>query len=93
MGRWKGATFKEYIREELACYMAGMMKNMKQNFKFVYVLGNSYHDVTATCIEEDSNLNCVAAAYRNHWPTLIVILNDTGWRGVHIWSKGVINER
>jgi hypothetical protein len=29
MGRWKGATFKEYIREELACYLAGMTTNMK----------------------------------------------------------------
>jgi hypothetical protein len=32
MGHWKGATFKEYIREELACYSAGMTTNMKQNF-------------------------------------------------------------
>jgi hypothetical protein len=30
MGRWKGATFKEYIGEELACYLAGMTTNMKQ---------------------------------------------------------------
>ncbi len=29
MGRWKGATFKEYIREELACYLAGISSNMK----------------------------------------------------------------
>ncbi len=29
MGRWKGTTFKEYIREELACYSAGMSTNMK----------------------------------------------------------------
>jgi hypothetical protein len=29
MGRWKGATFKEYIREELACYSVGMSTNMK----------------------------------------------------------------
>jgi hypothetical protein len=29
MGRWKGATFKEYIREEPACYSAGMSSNMK----------------------------------------------------------------
>ena len=29
MGRWKGATFKEYIREELACYSAGMSSKMK----------------------------------------------------------------
>ena len=62
MGWWKGATFKEYIREELVCYLAGMTKNMKQNFKFVTVLGNAYHNVTATYIVEDYNLNCTAAA-------------------------------
>jgi hypothetical protein len=44
MGRWKGATFKEYIREELACYSAGMSTHMKRNFKFVNVSGNAYHD-------------------------------------------------
>jgi hypothetical protein len=37
MGRWKGVTFKEYIREELACYSAGMSSKMKQNFKFVNI--------------------------------------------------------
>jgi hypothetical protein len=26
MGRWRGATFKEYIREELACFSEGMSK-------------------------------------------------------------------
>jgi hypothetical protein len=29
MGRWNGAMFKEHIREELACYSAGMSSNMK----------------------------------------------------------------
>ncbi len=62
MGRWKGATFKEYIREELACYSAGMTKNMKRNFKFVNILGNAYHDVTTNCVMEDYNINCAAAA-------------------------------
>ena len=50
MGRWRGATFKEYIREQLACYSEGMSKAMKRNFKFVNVHGNSYHDVTSTCV-------------------------------------------
>ena len=57
MGRWKGATFKEYIREELACYLEGMTKNMKRNFKFVNISGNAYHNVTAKCFEEDYNIN------------------------------------
>jgi hypothetical protein len=50
MGRWRGATFKEYIREQLACYSEGMTKKMKRNFKFVNVHGNAYHDVTSTCV-------------------------------------------
>jgi hypothetical protein len=62
MGRWKGATFKEYIREELACYSAGMSTNMKRTFKFVNVSGNAYNGVTATCIEEDYTINILGAA-------------------------------
>jgi hypothetical protein len=64
MGRWEGATFKEYIREELACYSAGMSTNMRRTFKFVNVSGNAYNDVTVTCIciEEDCNLNLSGAA-------------------------------
>jgi hypothetical protein len=62
MGHWKGATFKEYIQEELACYSAGMTRDMKRNFKFVNIAGNAYHNVTSTCIEKDYNLNCAAAA-------------------------------
>jgi hypothetical protein len=53
MGRWRGATFKEYIREQLACYSEGMTTKMKRNFKFVNVHGNAYHDVTSTCILSD----------------------------------------
>ncbi len=62
MGRWKGATFKEYIREELTCYSAGTSMNMKQTFKFVNVSGNAYNDVTVTCIKEDYNVNLSRAA-------------------------------
>ena len=62
MGRWKGATFKEYIREELACYSEGMTKNMKRNFKFVNISGNAYHDVTTQCFGQDYNINCAVAA-------------------------------
>ncbi len=62
MGRWKGATFKEYIMEELACYSAGMSSKMKQNFKFVNILGTAYNDVTGKCLEEDYNINLSMAA-------------------------------
>ena len=62
MGRWKGATFKEYICEERACYSAGMSTNMKRTFKFVNVSGNAYNDITDTCIEDDYNVNLSGAA-------------------------------
>ena len=45
MGRWRGATFKEYIREELACYASGMSKDMKQKFNFVNIAGNAFHEI------------------------------------------------
>lgn len=45
MGRWRGATFKEYIREELAVYADGMSRNMKTKFGFVNIAGNAFHDV------------------------------------------------
>jgi hypothetical protein len=62
MGHWKGITFKEYIREELACYSTGMSTSMKQNFKFVNISGNAYHDVTQNCMTNKYNINCAAAA-------------------------------
>jgi len=52
MGRWKGATSKEYIRKELSCYSEGMTKNMKQNFKFVNLSRNVYPDIMAKCLEK-----------------------------------------
>ncbi len=62
MGRWKGTTFKEYIREELACYSTRMSSKMKQNFKFVNISGTAYNDVTGKCLEENNNINLSMAA-------------------------------
>ncbi len=45
MGGWRGATFKEYIREELAIYSEGMSKDMKRKFGFVNIAGNAFHEV------------------------------------------------
>jgi hypothetical protein len=42
MGQWRGATFKEYIREELVCYARGMSRDMKQKFNFINVAGNAF---------------------------------------------------
>ena len=45
MGRWRGATFKEYIREELACYARNMSRDMKRKFNFVNIAGNAFTDI------------------------------------------------
>jgi hypothetical protein len=44
MGRWRGATFKEYVWEKLASFLEGMSTRMKQKFHFVNVAGNSMYD-------------------------------------------------
>jgi hypothetical protein len=50
MGRWRGATFKEYIRGELACFATGMSRRMKQKFNFVNIAGNAFNDITSDII-------------------------------------------
>ena len=45
MGCWRGATFKEYIREELACYARGMAQDMKCKFNFVNIVGNAFTEI------------------------------------------------
>ncbi len=45
MGRWRGATFKEYIREELACYARNMSRDMKRKFNLVNITGNAFTDI------------------------------------------------
>jgi hypothetical protein len=47
MGRWHGGTFKEYIREELACYAQGMSRDMKRKFNFVNIAGNVFTEIPA----------------------------------------------
>jgi hypothetical protein len=61
MGRLKGATFKEYIPEELHTYSAGMSTNMKRKFRFVNIAGGAYHDVTEETIARDYNVAASAA--------------------------------
>ena len=52
MGRWRGATFKEYIREELACFSRGMSRMMKRKCGFVNISGGVYHDITTAIIQK-----------------------------------------
>jgi len=55
MGRWKGATFKEYIREELANYADGISTAMKIKFNFMNVAGNAFQDITETVLTMEYN--------------------------------------
>ena len=61
MGRWKSATFMEYIREELGCFSEGMSTSMKQRFNFVNVAGGACHDITDTAVTMEYDMNAAAA--------------------------------
>jgi hypothetical protein len=61
MGGWLGATFKEFIQEELASFSEGMSRKMKQKFYFVNVAGNSFTDITDDLIHSEYTVNAKAA--------------------------------
>ena len=64
MGRWKGATFKEYIREELVCFSKGMSTSMKRKLGFVNIPGEVYSDIvdiTSTVVTLEYNGQAAAA--------------------------------
>lgn len=50
MGRWRSATFLEYIKESLYDFSVGMSTNMKRTFNFVNVEGGVFRDVTSDII-------------------------------------------
>ena len=53
MGIWRGETFKEYIQEELYCFVEGIFTAMKHDFQFVKIDGGSYSklvDVTRNTV-------------------------------------------
>jgi hypothetical protein len=62
MGCWRGATFKEYIWEELANYSDGMSTAMKTKFNFMNVAGNAFRDITDTVLSMEYNTEFVLAA-------------------------------
>eukprot|EP00956_Cyclotella_meneghiniana_P004840 scaffold5989_cov47-Cyclotella_meneghiniana.AAC.11 len=57
MGRWRGDTFLEYIRESLADFSDGMSKSMKKAFGFVSLEAGVYTDITASTMERDYKVN------------------------------------
>jgi hypothetical protein len=62
MGRWRGATFKEYIREELACFSEGMSKSMKRMLEFVNISGNAFNAITNELLTQEYKINVSTAA-------------------------------
>jgi hypothetical protein len=60
--RWRGATFKEYIREELACFSEGMSKSMKRKFDFVNIASNAFNTITDVLIDREYDINVSAAS-------------------------------
>ena len=56
MGRWRGETFKGYIREDLDFFAEGMSTAMKQDFQFFKIAGGAYSElvgVTITTVVSD----------------------------------------
>jgi hypothetical protein len=62
MGCWRGATFKEYIREELPNHSDGMSMAMKTKFNFMNVSGNAFRDIMDTVMSMEYNTEFVLAA-------------------------------
>ena len=60
MGRWRGATFKEYVRENLSNYAEGMSKAMKKVKGFVNIDAGAFTDVTTLCVDTEYG-NIIAA--------------------------------
>jgi hypothetical protein len=61
MGRWRGATFKEYIQEELVCFSEGMLTSMKKKFNVVNIAGNAFNTITDNLIDREYEINVSAA--------------------------------
>jgi hypothetical protein len=62
MGRWRGATFKEYIWEELAGFSEGMSRSMKRRFDFVNIAGNAFRVITDDLFAREYEINVSSAA-------------------------------
>jgi hypothetical protein len=59
MGRWRSATFKEYISECLHRFSDGMSKKMKRSFHFVNIEGGTFHDITQYAITQPYNAHII----------------------------------
>ena len=59
MGRWRGETFKEYVREQLSNFSEGMSRAMKKSFGFFNVEGGAFKDITKAVVSMEYN-QCVS---------------------------------
>ena len=50
MGRWRSATFLEYICDQLSAFSEGMSKSMSKVLNFVNIEGGVSHDVTSLAL-------------------------------------------
>jgi hypothetical protein len=57
MGCWRGATFQEYIRKNLACFSKEMSTSMKRKFNFVNIKGNVFNTITNNLIDCEYDIN------------------------------------
>ncbi len=62
MGQWQGATFKEYIQEELVCFSEGILTSMKKKFDFVNIAGNAFNTITDNLIDREHEINVSATS-------------------------------
>jgi hypothetical protein len=62
MGRWHGATLKEYIQEELACFSKGMSRSMKTKFDFINIAGNAFNIITDDLLDREYEINVSVAS-------------------------------
>jgi hypothetical protein len=61
-GRWRGETFKEYVREQLSVFSEGMSRKMSKKFEFVNIEGGVCHDISRTVIGMAYNNGVTEAA-------------------------------
>ena len=56
MSRWCGATFKEYIRENLSNFAEGISRAMKKIHGFVNIDAGAYKDVSSLCMDTEYDM-------------------------------------
>lgn len=56
MGRWRGDTFKEYVREQLSLFSEGMSRLMQKMFGFGNIEGRACHDILRMVVSMEYNV-------------------------------------